>query len=77
MNEANNEVDVQLKARTWGLTDLNQDGTVNIIDISVVAMAFGTKEGDEYFNVLVDLDENNEVSILDISIVAMDYGKTV
>jgi len=42
-----------------------------------VALAFGTKEGDEYYNVLADFDENNEVNILDISMVAMDYGKTV
>jgi len=58
-------------------TDLNQDGIVNIIDISIVAMAFGTKEGDENYNVLADFDENSEVNILDISIVAMEFGKTV
>jgi hypothetical protein len=58
-------------------TDLNEDETVNILDISIVAMAFGSKAGDEYYNVLADLDENNEVNILDISMVAMDYGKTV
>jgi hypothetical protein len=40
-------------------------------------MAFGTKEGDETYNVLVDLDENGEVNIVDVSIVALDYGKTV
>ena len=57
-------------------TDLNSDGTVNILDIGIVAMAFGTEEGDENYNVLADLDENEEVNILDLSIVAMDYGKT-
>jgi hypothetical protein len=30
MNEENNEMNVKLKAGTWGLTDLNEDGTVNI-----------------------------------------------
>lgn len=57
--------------------DLNQDGVINILDISIVAIAFGTKEGDENYNALADLDENSEVNILDVSIVAMDYGKTV
>ena len=54
---------------TWGI--------INILDVSIVAMAFGTKEGDEYYNVLADFDENSEVNIIDVSIVAMDYGKTV
>jgi len=59
------------------ITDRNRDRTVNILDISIVAMAFGTKQGDENYNILADLDKNNEVNILDISTVAMDYGKTI
>jgi len=58
-------------------TDFDRDGTVNIVDISIVAIAFGTKEGDENYNVLADLDENSEVNIIDVSIAALDYGKTV
>lgn len=58
-------------------TDLNQDGTVNIVDISIVAMAFGTKLGDDNWNEVADLDKNEEINIIDISTVAMDYGKTV
>jgi len=56
------------------LTDLNIDGTVNIVDVSIVAMAFGTKEGDEYYNQIADLDGNEEINVIDLSIVAMDYG---
>jgi hypothetical protein len=59
------------------LPDLNNDGTVNIVDVSIVAMAFGTQEGDENYNVLADLDKNGEINIIDVSTVAMDYGKTV
>jgi hypothetical protein len=73
--------DLELTSDEFMLTtktiDLNKDGTVNILDISIVAIAFGTKEGEDYYNVLADLDKNNEVNILDVSIVAMDYGKTV
>jgi len=58
-------------------TDLNQDGTVNILDIAIVAQAFGTKEGDTHYNVVADLDSNGEVNIIDLSTVAIDYGKTV
>jgi parallel beta-helix repeat protein len=65
----------------WALelqqTDLNDDGVINILDISIVAIAFGSKEGDENYNSIADLDGNEEINILDISIVAFDYGKTV
>ena len=56
--------------------DLNKDGTVNIVDISIVAIAFGTKPGDGNWNPKADLDKNEEVNIIDISMVAMDYGKS-
>jgi len=57
------------------LTDLNNDGTVNILDISIVASVFGTQEGDENYDSIADLDKNGEVNIIDISMVAVDYGK--
>lgn len=57
------------------LADLNRDGTVNILDISIVALAFGTQEGDENYNSNADLNKNGEVNIIDISMVAVDYGK--
>jgi len=57
-------------------TDLNQDGTVNVLDLSIVALAFGTNEADENYTAIADLDKNGEVNILDISMVAIDYGKT-
>lgn len=59
------------------ITDLNKDGAVNILDISIVAMAFGTQEGDENYNSIADLDGNKEINIVDVSIVARDFGKTV
>ena len=58
-------------------TDLNQDGIVDIIDLSTVAYAFGTEEGDENYSALADLDKNGKVNVVDLSIVAMDYGKTM
>jgi hypothetical protein len=57
-------------------TDLNKDGTVNIVDISIVAKAFNSKPGDPNWNVIADLDKNAMVNIIDMSMVAKDYGKT-
>ena len=57
-------------------TDLNQDGKINILDISIVARAFGTKPRDELWNGVADLDKSGAIDIIDIAIVVRDYGET-
>jgi len=57
--------------------DLNADGTINILDISVVAMAFGSTPEDPNWNIIADLNNDQIVNILDISTIAMEFGKTV
>jgi hypothetical protein len=57
--------------------DINFDGTVNILDIFIVANAFGSKPGDENWNATADLNKDGTVNILDIFAVAWDFGKTV
>jgi hypothetical protein len=57
--------------------DLNGDGTINIVDVSIVAKAFNSRQGDVNWNKIADLDKNGQVNILDIALVAKDYGKTV
>jgi len=57
--------------------DLNQDGTVNILDISMVAMAFGSTPDDPNWNQIADLNDDQIINILDISTIAIDFGKTV
>jgi hypothetical protein len=59
------------------VTDLNKDCTVNILDVSTVAKAYGSKPGDPNWNETADLNKNNVVNILDISTIAKDYGKTL
>ena len=57
-------------------TDINKDGTVNILDIFIVAQAFGSKPGDPNWNAVADLDNNGIINILDVFAIARDYGKT-
>jgi hypothetical protein len=74
---------------TYYSTDLNGDGTVNIIDIAIVAKAFGAKYNETdglYWHDPpckycphakdADLNEDKIINIMDIAIVARDYGKT-
>jgi hypothetical protein len=58
-------------------TDLNKDGTVNILDIFIVAQAFGATLGDENWKAIADLNNDGTVNILDIFAVAWDFGKSV
>jgi len=55
--------------------DLNKDGAVNIVDMSIVARALGSKPGDTCWNETADLDKNGIINMIDLSIVARDYGK--
>jgi parallel beta-helix repeat protein len=54
--------------------DVNLDGTVNIIDISTAAAAFGTKWSDPRWNPKADVDGNGKIDILDIAKIAQKWG---
>jgi hypothetical protein len=56
-------------------TDLNNDGTVNILDIFMVAKAFGSIPGDKNWNAVADLNTDSIINVLDVYAVARDYGK--
>jgi hypothetical protein len=56
---------------------LNKDGAVNILDLFIVAQAFGTKLGDPRWNAVADLNNDGTINILDLFAVAGDFGKTV
>jgi len=49
---------------------------VNIVDISIVAIAYGTRPGDSEWNPITDMDRNRWINIVDISMVAVNYFKT-
>jgi hypothetical protein len=54
--------------------DLNGDGIVNILDISLCAGAFGTTPGQPRWNTAADVNDDRVVNILDISRVAGVFG---
>jgi parallel beta-helix repeat protein len=55
--------------------DINHDLVVNIVDIAIVAKAFGARPGDGNWNPIADMDLNGVINIVDISIVATQYGQ--
>jgi hypothetical protein len=58
------------------LGDINLDGRVNILDISIVAKAFDSKLGDPSWNPSADVNRDELVNILDISLVAKEFGNS-
>ena len=55
---------------------MHKDGIVDIRDITIVALAFGSKPGDENWNIIADLNNDEVIDIRDITIVALEFGKT-
>jgi len=57
--------------------DVNNDGFVNILDLAMIAGAYGASAGDDVYDVKVDLDENGLVNICDVAICALVFGQNV
>jgi len=57
--------------------DINGDGIINIIDIYIVARAFGSYPGHPRWDPRADLDGDELVNIIDLFNVAKDFGKTI
>ena len=58
-------------------SDLDHNGEVNILDLSIVAQEFGSKLGDENWNSIADRNADGTVNILDIARVAKDWEKRI
>jgi hypothetical protein len=75
LDESNNSIELLLESHPS--VDLNGDGKVNIQDIAIVAIAYGSEPVDPHWNAVADLDKNSIINIVDVTMVAKDYGKTV
>ena len=56
--------------------DINQDGIVDIFDITTVAVAFNSKLGDPNWNEAADIISDGIIDIFDIVVVALHFGET-
>jgi len=69
------DIDKRLDLAPCFMADLNSDLEVNILDVTIVAHAFGTLPGQQRWNVRADIDDNGRVDIVDVSTVAMRFGE--
>jgi len=56
--------------------DVNEDGVVDIADLSLVGIGYGSFEGEPQYNPDVDINCDGIVDIVDISFVCINYGAT-
>lgn len=57
--------------------DVNGDGTVDILDLAIVASLYGMSKGNPRYDAEADLDQNDEINISDLAIVARNFGQTL
>jgi hypothetical protein len=56
--------------------DVNGDGTINIVDIQLVAARWNTTEGDSNYDPVYDMNEDGRINIVDIQRVAAKWNTT-
>lgn len=66
---------IQIQIPSSLATDINNDHSVNIMDISIVAIAYGSYPGHPRWNLFADVSNDDIVDIRDIAMVARDLGK--
>ncbi|HEY9062683.1 MAG TPA: CotH kinase family protein [Pseudobacteroides sp.] len=55
--------------------DLNNDGTVNMADIILIATSFNSITGSEKYKLAYDLSKDGAINMLDVVIIATKFGK--
>jgi hypothetical protein len=64
----------QVKIKIWG--DINGDGTVNLIDLTLLAQAYNSVIGDPKYNPEADIDGNGKVGLTDLVSTAKYYNQS-
>jgi hypothetical protein len=62
--------------RTSLVGDVNEDGVVDIWDLSIVGKAYGSLKGEPEYTPEADINKDQIVDMRDIQLVARNYGKT-
>lgn len=56
--------------------DINDDGIVEILDLTIIGLAFGTQPSDLLWNPDADVTNDGIVNIFDLATIGRNYGKT-
>lgn len=56
--------------------DVNDDCTVNVVDLYLAAGSYGYKYGSLRYSPIYDLDNDRDIDIVDLQIIASHAGET-
>lgn len=56
--------------------DINQDNSINMVDVVEIAKAFNTTSTNENFNSVCDLNKDNVINLIDFIILAKYFNQT-
>lgn len=57
-------------------SDVNNDGTINILDLAALRKGYGSKPSEANWNINADLNRDKIISVLDLYRIGKDYGKS-
>lgn len=66
--------EIYLKGSLAG--DVNGDGRINVLDLTIVCIAYGTQPGDTYYNYNADINKDGIVEMNDVWVVAYYIDET-
>ena len=56
--------------------DINMDNRIDLIDLALISLAYGTAPGDEHWDPRADVNSDYRVDIADLNILSENYGKS-
>jgi len=80
-NPLSGETDQQDNSYTDGMVtvamkgDINADGIVNILDLAIIGVAYGSTPNEPRWNPNTDINDDDFIDIYDLAISARSYGK--
>jgi hypothetical protein len=57
--------------------DVNYNGKVDLQDLVMLALAYGSSPGDTRWNPNADINDNGKVGLSDLAILALHYGQHI
>ena len=56
--------------------DVNQDNSISMSDIMIIASSFNTSSNSENYNAICDFNKDYAINLLDVTIAATHFGQT-